>query len=62
MEREKPYNTKELAKETNLTDAYIRYLCIGGKLQAEKFGRDWAIPADVGQRFIAERRAKWSKF
>lgn len=35
--------TREAAELTGYTTAYIRMLCIGGKLQAQKWGRDWAI-------------------
>lgn len=61
-ERTTPYTTTELADAVNLSDAHIRRLLIAGKLQGVKLGRDWLIPADVGQRFIRERRERWSKF
>lgn len=58
-DRTKPWNTTELAQAAGLSDAHIRRLCIAGKLQGEKFGRDWAIPAEVGEAFLAERRKRF---
>lgn len=39
------YTTKEFAEELGLTDAYVRQLILGGKVEAEKVGRDHLIPA-----------------
>jgi excisionase family DNA binding protein len=58
-EREKPWNTTELAKEAGLSDAYIRQLIIGGKIpSAYKVGRDWLIPAEEGQAWLDKRNEK----
>ena len=39
------YTTKEFAEELGLTDAYVRQLILGGKVESEKVGRDHLIPA-----------------
>jgi excisionase family DNA binding protein len=54
-----PYTTTELAQAAGVTDAYIRKLCIAGKLTGRKMGRDWAIPAEEAKRFIADRRKRF---
>ena len=62
MKRDRPWDTLELAKEAKVSGTYIRRLLSTGKLQGYKIGNSWAIPAEVGQRWLDERRAKWGKF
>jgi excisionase family DNA binding protein len=62
-EHDKPMGSVELAEKAGVSDAYIRRLCIDGRLPgAYKIGKTWLIPADVGNQWLAERRAKWEKF
>lgn len=61
-ERTAPYTTVELAQTAGVTDAYIRYLLLRGKLTGEKRGRDWFIPVEEGRRWLASRRERWEKF
>jgi len=57
-EQTEEYTTKTLAKAAGVSDAYIRQLCIAGKLQAHKLGRDWLIPFTEGIRWLEERQSK----
>lgn len=50
------YTTKILAQESGLTQAYVRQLCIEGKIQAKKVGRDWVISYGEAVRFLRERK------
>ncbi len=58
-EPNKPWSTKQLAEAAGVTDAYIRRLLIDGRLDGYKLGREWLIPEEEAQRFIAERKARW---
>jgi hypothetical protein len=63
MEREKVWNTNELGKAAGVSGSYIRRLCSHGRLPgAYKAGRDWLVPAKVGEAWLAERRKRWEKF
>ncbi len=49
------WTTKELAEHAGVTDGYIRQKLIAGEIKGEKFGRDWAIPDEEAERWLAER-------
>jgi hypothetical protein len=59
--RERPWSTVELAEAAGVDDSYIRQLLIAGKLEGFKLGPVWAIPAEVGQQWLDERRARRKK-
>lgn len=61
-ERTKPYSTQELAREANVSDAYIRRLLIDGKLAGQKLGPVWMISVEEGRRFLTQKRARWEKY
>jgi len=46
------YTTRELAEKAEVTQAYIRQLCIAGRIKAEKIGRDWIISAREALKFL----------
>jgi excisionase family DNA binding protein len=56
-----PYTTTELAQAAGVGDSYIRQLLIAGRLQGRKQGRDWAIPVDVAETFLLERKERGKK-
>jgi excisionase family DNA binding protein len=60
--REKPWTTKELAEAAKVSMRYVRQEIEAGRLKAEKIGRDWQIPADVGEEWLKERKGRWGKF
>jgi excisionase family DNA binding protein len=47
-----------LAEAAGVFPTYVRRLCAAGKLSAYKVGRDWLIPAEVGQQWLDERQAR----
>lgn len=53
--------TKDVARELQVTDAWVRERCADGTIPAFKFGRSWRIDSAEldrwreGCRFIAER-------
>jgi excisionase family DNA binding protein len=57
-ERDKPWSVNELAEAAGVFPTYVRRLCAAGKLSAYKVGRDWLIPAEAGQQWLDERRAR----
>jgi excisionase family DNA binding protein len=50
------YTTKTLGQMAGLSPDYIRQLILGGKIKAQKIGRDWAISANEVMRFLRDRR------
>ena len=50
--------TKELAELAGTSQTYIRQIILGGKLKAEKRGRDWFILAEDAQRWLDSRKAR----
>lgn len=57
-----PWSASELADAAGVSGAYIRRLCMEGKITAALVGKSWVIPREVGNQWLAERRAKWEKF
>ncbi len=49
------WNTKKLAEAADVTDSFIRYELIAGKIKGEKIGRDWIISDEEARRWLSER-------
>jgi excisionase family DNA binding protein len=62
MKRDRPWDTRELAKEAKVSDAYIRKLIAQGKLNAYKIGQSWAIPHEDAQAWLKQRNERWRLF
>jgi excisionase family DNA binding protein len=62
MKRDRPWDTRELAKEAKVSDAYIRKLIAQGKLNAYKIGQSWAIPPEDARMWLEYRESKWNTF
>ena len=57
---------KEIAEKWNVTPRRVQKMCAEGRIPgAKKFGRDWAIPADVEKpkdgRVTTGEYKKWRK-
>ena len=50
-----PWTVKELAEAADVTTGYIRRLLIEGKIEAGKFGRDWAIPEEEAKKYLEKK-------
>ena len=61
-ERVEPWTVKELAEAVGVDASYIRRLCIQGKIEGTKLGRDWLIPGPVGAAWLKQRRSRWEKY
>ena len=53
--------TGELAKLAGTCQAYIRQIILGGRLEAEKRGRDWFISREEAQRWLHSRKPRKSE-
>lgn len=54
-----PWSVAALAEEARINASYVRRLCQSGELQAVKVGRDWLVPREVGDQWLAERRKRF---
>ncbi len=50
--------TQEVASRLGVDDSYIRRLCINGRIEATKIGRDWVITEDALAEFEKTRKPK----
>ena len=50
------WTTVELAEAAGVTADYVRQDIRGGRLKADKRGRDWAIWDEYAQAWLARRR------
>lgn len=48
--------TAEAAKRLGVSPGRVRHFLAEGRIQARKFGRDWAIPATVVAEFAKQER------
>ena len=55
------WQVNQLADAVEQTTSYIRRLLRDGTIKGEKFGRDWAIPDDEAEKYIASVKAKAAK-
>lgn len=53
--------TKEAADKIGSNVSYVQRLCMQGKLDAKKFGRDWLIDPESVIQYIAQRKEKRGK-
>lgn len=57
-QQEKIWGTAELAREAKVTASYVRQLLVEGRMDGYKLGRDWFVPDEEAQRWLATRRTK----
>jgi len=46
------YTTTELAERANITRSRARQLCLAGRVDARKLGRDWLISVESAERWM----------
>jgi len=52
------WTTSELAARADVSQAYIRQMLLSGRLRGAKRGRDWLIPDEEAQRWLANRKPR----
>lgn len=58
----KPLTTADAAEILRVSPSRVRQLCLAGELDAERFGRDWAInPASVARYVRAAKSGQASR-
>jgi len=57
-EPERLWTAQDLAREAGVNDAYIRRLCLDGKIRGEKLGRQWLIRDADARRWLEIRAMK----
>lgn len=55
------WTSRELSKAAGVDPSRIRQLLLAGRLKGKKLGRDWLIPDEEAQRYLAEREKRKTK-
>jgi hypothetical protein len=55
------WTTKQLSEAPVVDQSRIRQMLLKGQMKGFKIGRDWLIPGEEAQRYLAEREKRKKK-